>query len=98
MIRPGSLESSPLDLYFAFVAYGQDTPLVAPVRPFALAETGVLPARTQRGRATFGSGRVVVQSRIVPIRGEATELDYVMNQTPTGWKVVDVLAAGQSAA
>ena len=28
------------------------------------------------------------------IRRETTELDYVMNQTPAGWKVVDVLAAG----
>jgi phospholipid transport system substrate-binding protein len=43
---------------------------------------------------SLGSGRVVVQSRIVPIRGEATELDYLMNQTAAGWKVVDVLAAG----
>jgi phospholipid transport system substrate-binding protein len=43
---------------------------------------------------SLGSGRVVVQSRIVTMRGEATELDYVMNQTPAGWKVVDVLAAG----
>jgi phospholipid transport system substrate-binding protein len=43
---------------------------------------------------SLGSGRVVVPSRIVTIRGEAIELDYVMNQTPGGWKVVDVLAAG----
>jgi phospholipid transport system substrate-binding protein len=43
---------------------------------------------------SLGLGRVVVQSRIVPIRGDATELDYVMNQTPVGWKVIDVLAAG----
>jgi phospholipid transport system substrate-binding protein len=43
---------------------------------------------------SLGSGRVVVLSHILPIRGEATELDYVMNQTPAGWKVVDVLAAG----
>jgi phospholipid transport system substrate-binding protein len=43
---------------------------------------------------SLGSGRLVVQSRIVTIRGEATELDYVMNQTPAGWKVVDALAAG----
>jgi MlaC protein len=35
-----------------------------------------------------------VQSRIVSIRREATELDYVMSQTPAGCKVVDVLAAG----
>lgn len=42
----------------------------------------------------LGAGRVVVQSRIVPVKGDATELDYVMKQTPSGWKVVDVLAAG----
>jgi phospholipid transport system substrate-binding protein len=43
---------------------------------------------------SLGSGRVVVQSRIVPVRGSATDLDYVMNQTSAGWKAVDVLAAG----
>jgi phospholipid transport system substrate-binding protein len=43
---------------------------------------------------SFGPGRVVVQSTIVQSRGDATELDYVMSQTPAGWKVVDVLAAG----
>jgi phospholipid transport system substrate-binding protein len=42
----------------------------------------------------LGEGRVVVQSRIVPVSGDATELDYVMTQTSSGWKVVDVLAAG----
>jgi phospholipid transport system substrate-binding protein len=42
----------------------------------------------------LGAGRVVVQSRIVPASGEATELDYVMKQGQGGWKVVDVLAAG----
>lgn len=42
----------------------------------------------------LGAGRVVVQSRIQPVKGEATELDYVMKQTSWGWKVVDVLAAG----
>jgi len=41
-----------------------------------------------------GVGRVVVQTRIVPTSGDATELDYVMKQTQAGWKVVDVLAAG----
>ena len=40
------------------------------------------------------SRRVVVQSRIVSIRREATELGYVMSQTPAGCKVLDVLAAG----
>lgn len=42
----------------------------------------------------LGSGGVVVQSRIEPAHGEAHELDYVMKQTRSGWKVVDVLAAG----
>jgi phospholipid transport system substrate-binding protein len=42
----------------------------------------------------LGAGRVVVQSRITPASGDAVELDYVMKQTPSGWKVVDVLAAG----
>jgi phospholipid transport system substrate-binding protein len=43
---------------------------------------------------SLGPGRVLVQGRIVPIRCEAIELDYLMNQTPAGWKVVDVLVAG----
>jgi phospholipid transport system substrate-binding protein len=40
------------------------------------------------------AGRVVVQSRIKPATGDAIEMDYVMQQTPLGWKIVDVLAAG----
>ena len=43
---------------------------------------------------SLGADRVVVKSRIAPVNGDATELDYVMKQTPSGWKVVDVLAAG----
>jgi phospholipid transport system substrate-binding protein len=42
----------------------------------------------------LGGGRVAVQTRIEPVSGDPTELDYVMQQTPSGWKVVDVLAAG----
>jgi phospholipid transport system substrate-binding protein len=38
--------------------------------------------------------RVVVQSRLVQRRGDPTELDYVMRQSPSGWKIVDVLSAG----
>jgi phospholipid transport system substrate-binding protein len=38
--------------------------------------------------------RVVVESRIVPRRGDPTEFDYVMRQSPSGWKIVDVLSAG----
>ena len=42
----------------------------------------------------LGGGRILVKSSIRPVSGDATELDYVMKQTPAGWKVVDVLAAG----
>ena len=43
---------------------------------------------------SLGVDRVVVQSRIVKISGDPTELDYVLKRTPSGWKVVDVLAGG----
>lgn len=38
--------------------------------------------------------RAVVQSRIAAIHGETTELDYVMQRMLSGWKIVDMLAAG----
>jgi phospholipid transport system substrate-binding protein len=38
--------------------------------------------------------RVVVQSRLVPRRGDPTELDYVMRQSPLDWKIGGVLSAG----
>ncbi len=41
-----------------------------------------------------GADQVVVQTRILSAKGDATELDYVMKQTPSGWKIVDVLADG----
>lgn len=37
---------------------------------------------------------VVVATQIVPANGAPTRLDYVMRQTPQGWKAVDVLADG----
>jgi phospholipid transport system substrate-binding protein len=40
------------------------------------------------------TGRVLVKSRIISASGDATEMDYVMKQTESGWKIVDVLAAG----
>ena len=43
---------------------------------------------------SLGVDRVIVQSRIVKAGGDSTELDYVMKQTSSGWKVVDVLAGG----
>ncbi len=43
---------------------------------------------------SVGAGRTVVQSQIIPVSGDPNDLDYVMQQTPAGWKVVDVLANG----
>ncbi len=37
---------------------------------------------------------VVVATQIVPTHGEPTRLDYVMHETPRGWRAVDVLAEG----
>ncbi len=36
----------------------------------------------------------VVQTQLVPARGEPTRLDYVMRQGPAGWQAVDVLVDG----
>ncbi len=36
----------------------------------------------------------IVQTKIIPPKGEGHELDYVMRQTGDGWRVVDVLADG----
>jgi phospholipid transport system substrate-binding protein len=43
---------------------------------------------------TLPSGDVVVNSRIAAPGGDSTDLGYVMKQTASGWKVVDVLADG----
>jgi phospholipid transport system substrate-binding protein len=36
----------------------------------------------------------IVQTRLVPIHGTATPIDYVMHGSQAGWKVVDVLLNG----
>ena len=36
----------------------------------------------------------VVQTKIIPTKGDSHELDYVMRRDPSGWRVVDVLAEG----
>jgi phospholipid transport system substrate-binding protein len=43
---------------------------------------------------TLPSGEQVAQTKIVPTSGESHELDYVMRQEGSAWKVVDVLADG----
>ena len=35
-----------------------------------------------------------VETKIIPKNGDTHELDYVMRDTPRGWRVVDVLADG----
>ncbi|MGP0003219.1 MAG: ABC transporter substrate-binding protein [Acetobacteraceae bacterium] len=41
-----------------------------------------------------GNGEQVVLTRITPVSGDAHELDYVMRNTGSGWRTVDVLADG----
>jgi phospholipid transport system substrate-binding protein len=36
----------------------------------------------------------VVETKVIPRKGESHELDYVMRQSSSGWRVVDVLADG----
>jgi phospholipid transport system substrate-binding protein len=36
----------------------------------------------------------VVRTEIVPLSGDKHSLDYVMRETPAGWRIVDVLADG----
>jgi phospholipid transport system substrate-binding protein len=36
----------------------------------------------------------VVRTKIVPVSGEGHDLDYVMRQDSSGWRIVDVLADG----
>jgi phospholipid transport system substrate-binding protein len=36
----------------------------------------------------------IVRTQIIPVSGDGHKLDYVMRQTPAGWRIVDVLADG----
>jgi phospholipid transport system substrate-binding protein len=41
-----------------------------------------------------GNGEQIVLTRIIPRSGDGHEIDYVMRNTPAGWRAVDVLADG----
>jgi phospholipid transport system substrate-binding protein len=43
---------------------------------------------------SVGNGDVIVATKIVAVDGSSNKLDYVMRNTPSGWKAVDVLANG----
>jgi phospholipid transport system substrate-binding protein len=43
---------------------------------------------------SLGNGEVVVQTEISAADGSSNKLDYVMRNTSSGWKAVDVLADG----
>ncbi|HEY6433120.1 MAG TPA: ABC transporter substrate-binding protein [Acetobacteraceae bacterium] len=43
---------------------------------------------------SLSNGDMIVHTQIVRADRTATPIDYVMRQTPTGWKAVDVLADG----
>ena len=49
---------------------------------------------TAPGQQTLANGDQIVATRIVSPTGSPVALSYVMRQTPTGWKAVDVLAEG----
>jgi phospholipid transport system substrate-binding protein len=41
-----------------------------------------------------GNGEQIVVTRITPRSRDSHEIDYVMRDTPSGWRAVDVLADG----
>jgi phospholipid transport system substrate-binding protein len=41
-----------------------------------------------------GNGEQVVRTRVTPPSGDSHELDYVMRNTDSGWRAIDVLADG----
>ena len=43
---------------------------------------------------SVGNGDVIVATKIVATDGSSNKLDYVMRNTASGWKAVDVLADG----
>ena len=43
---------------------------------------------------TLSNGEVVVRTQLVRRNDSPVEIDYVMRQTPVGWKAVDVLSDG----
>ena len=45
-------------------------------------------------RPPAGNGEQIVVTRITPRSGDSHEIDYVMRNTPSGWRAVDVLADG----
>jgi hypothetical protein len=67
------------DLYFIMLAFS----VVA-----------MIAAAVHRIRTTLARAGWSWTAALWPVSGEATELDYVIEQTQAGWKVVDVLAAG----
>ena len=50
--------------------------------------------RTSPNPRSLPDGRAIVQTFIVPRSGDRTELSYVMRHDATGWRAMDVLAAG----
>jgi phospholipid transport system substrate-binding protein len=41
-----------------------------------------------------GNAEQIVSTRITPRSGDSHDIDYIMRNTPSGWRVVDVLADG----
>ena len=88
-----------IGLGWSSIPAAQQQKLLAVFRQFTLASyvsnfagTGnrfaVVPPPRQLGT------NVVVQSSITPSSGSPTRIDYVMHQTPQGWRATDVLVDG----
>ena len=86
-------------LGWSAIPAAQQQRLVAVFRQFTLASYvsnfagtddrfAVVPPPRQLG------ANVVVQSSITPPGGSPTRIDYVMHQTPAGWRATDVLVDG----
>lgn len=44
--------------------------------------------------AAAANGDTIVHTKLVPHNSEAVELDYLMRQGPSGWRIIDVLLNG----
>jgi phospholipid transport system substrate-binding protein len=46
------------------------------------------------GEAPSPSGGILVETRLVPTKGDVVELNYLLRQGDTGWQIIDVFLSG----
>ena len=96
---PATLQAAVGPRWSSFTA-AQQAPLLDAFRTFTIAryvenfdgfggeKLEVLPGARQSGADQ------IIPTHIVPARGDTVRIDYVMRQTPQGWRAVDVLLNG----